>query len=94
MPRVEALDHEGELYYITKCLIQYVSVKKTSKASKHATNASVFTSDECAKHIFGQEEEKKKEKEQKEAQKAEQEQKKKEREEDACQTESRKNRQE
>ena len=58
--RVEAPDHEGELNYISKYLIQYVPVKKTHKASKRATGARVLTNDECSKCIFEQEEKKKK----------------------------------
>jgi len=80
-PRVEPPDHEGELNYISKYLIQYVPVKKIPKASKRATGARVLTSDECAKSIFEKDEKKRKEKEEKEARKVEREQKKKEREE-------------
>ena len=83
---IEPPEHEGELNYISKYLIQYVPVKKVQKASKRATGARVLTIDECAKSIiFEQDEKKRKEKEEKEARKVEREQKKKEREEAAKQ---------
>jgi len=83
-PVVEPPDHEGNLNYISKYLVQYVPLKKApNSATKHATGARVLTSEECSKYIFEQEEKKRKEKEEKEARKAERERKKKEREEAA-----------
>ena len=90
VPMIEPPEHEGELNFISKYLIQYVPVKKVQRASKRATGATVLTSDECAKSIFEQDEKKRKEKEEKEARKVEREQKKKEQEE-AAKPESRKN---
>ena len=58
VPMIEPPEHEGELNYISKYLIQYVHVKKVQKASKCATGARVLTSDECAKSIFKQDERK------------------------------------
>jgi len=77
-------EHEGELKYISKYLVQYVPVKpkKPSTASR-VTGARILTSEECAQLIFEREEKKKKEKEEKEARKAAREQKKKEKEEAA-----------
>ena len=46
VPMIEPPEHEGELNYISKYLIQYVPVKKVQKASKRATGARVLTSDE------------------------------------------------
>ena len=67
VPMIEPPEHEGELNYISKYLIQYVPVKKVQKALKCATGARVLTSDECAKSIFEQDEKKRKKKKQKEA---------------------------
>ena len=64
VPMIEPPEHEGELNYISKYLIQYVPVKKVQKASKRATGARVPTSDECAKSIFEQDEKKRKKKKQ------------------------------
>ena len=58
---IGAPDHEGELNYISKYLIQYVPMKKGPKTSKHATGARVLISDEYTKRIFEQEEKKEKE---------------------------------
>ena len=85
VPTIEPPEHEGELNYISKYLIQHVPVKKVQKASKRATSARVLTSDECAKNIFEQDEKRRREKEEKVARKVEREQKKKEREEAAKQ---------
>ena len=85
VPTIEPPEHEGELNYISKYLIQYVPVKKVQKASKRAIGARVLTSDECAKSIFEQDEKRRREKKEKEARKVEREQKKKEREEAAKQ---------
>ena len=74
-------EHEGELNYISKYMIQYVPTKKKVDTGKRATGARVLTSDECAKLIFEKEEKKRKEREEKEARKAERELKKKEKEE-------------
>ena len=76
-------EHDGELNFISKCLIQYVPTKKTVNTGKCATGARVLTSDECAKIIFEKEEKKRREQEEKEARKAERELKKKEKEEAA-----------
>ena len=54
-------EHDGELNYISKYLIQYVPTKKTVNNGKCATGARVLTSDECAKIIFEREEKKGKE---------------------------------
>ena len=51
-------EHEGELNYISKYLIQYIPTKKKVDTGKHATGARVLTSDECAKLIFEKEEKK------------------------------------
>ena len=80
---VTSPEHDGELNYISKYLIQYVPTKKTVNNGKRTTGARVLTSDECAKIIFEREEKKRKEQEEKEARKAERELKKKEREEAA-----------
>ena len=74
-------EHEGELNYISKYLIQYVPAKKKVDTGKRATGARVLTSDECAKIIFEKEDRKRKEQEEKEARKVERELKKKEKEE-------------
>ena len=74
VPTIEPPEHEGELNYISKYLIQYVPVKKVQKASKRATGVRVLTSDECAKSIFEQD---KKRRREKEARKVEREQKRK-----------------
>ena len=76
-------EHDGELNYISKYLIQYVPTKKTVNNGKHATGARVHTSNECAKIIFESEEKKRKEQEEKEAKKDERELKKTEKEEAA-----------
>ncbi|XP_065908189.1 axoneme-associated protein mst101(3)-like [Dysidea avara] len=77
-------EHEGELKYISKYLVQYVPVKaKKPPTSGRVTGARILTSEECAQLIFEHEEKKKKEKEEKEARKAAREQKKKEKEEAA-----------
>ena len=68
-PSVPPLEHQSELNYISKYLVQYVPVKKTHTTGKRATGARVLTSCECAAEIFEQEERKKKEKEEKEARK-------------------------
>ena len=73
-------EHEGELNYISKYLIQYVPTKKKVDTGKHATGSRVLTSDEFAKIILEKEEKKKKEQEEKEARKAERELKSKEKE--------------
>ena len=72
-------EHEGELRYISKYLIQYVPVKqsKVSGTGKRATGARVLTSDECAQILAEREEKKQKELEEKEKRKAEREQRKK-----------------
>ena len=51
-------EHEGELNYISKYLIQYVPTKKKVDTGKRATGATVLTSDECAKIILKKEEKK------------------------------------
>jgi len=50
-PAIPPPEHEGELNYISKHLIQYVPTKKVN-TGKHATGARALTSDECAKLIF------------------------------------------
>ena len=52
-------EHEGEVNYISKYLIQYVPTNKKVDTGKRATGVRVLISDECAKIIF---EKKKKEK--------------------------------
>ena len=76
-------EHEGELNYLSKYLVQYVPVKKPPPSGQRAAGARVLTSEECAQLIFEQEEKKKKQQQEKEARKAERELKKKEREEAA-----------
>ena len=56
---VASPEHEGEVNYISKYLIQYVPTKKKVDTGKRATGARVLTSDECAKIIFEKEEKKK-----------------------------------
>ena len=51
-------EHDGELNYISKYLIQYVPTKKTVNTGKRATGARVLTSDKCARIIFEKEEKK------------------------------------
>ena len=55
-PAVPIPEHEGELRYISKYLIQYVPVKqrKISSTGKHATGARVLMSDECAQILAEQ----------------------------------------
>ena len=77
-------EHEGELNYISKYLVQYIPAKKAPPTGQRATTgARVLTSEECAQLIFEREEKKKKLHEEKEARKAERELKKREREEAA-----------
>ena len=76
-------EHEGELNYISKYLIQYVPTKKKVDTGKRATGARVLTSDECTKIILEKEEKKRKEQAEKEARKVERELKRKEKEEAA-----------
>ena len=76
-------EHEGELNYISKYLVQYVPVKKPPPTGQRAAGARVLTSEECAQIIFEQEEKKKKQQQEKEARKAKCKIKKKEREEAA-----------
>ena len=52
-------EHDGELNYISKYLMQYEQIKKTVNTGKQAAGARVLTSDECAKIIFEKEEKKK-----------------------------------
>ena len=61
-PAVPPPEHEGELKYISKYLIQYVPVKpqKVSAAGKCVPGARVLISDECVQ-ILQEREEKKKE---------------------------------
>ena len=82
-PAIPPPEHEGELKYISKYLIQYVPVKpqKVSAAGKRAPGARMLTSDECVQILKEQKE--KKELEEKAKRKAEREQKKKESEEAA-----------
>ena len=42
-------EHEDEVNYISKYLIQYVPTKKKVDTGKRATGARVLTSDECAR---------------------------------------------
>ena len=51
LPTVPPPEHEGELNYVSKYLIQYIPVKpqKVSAAGKRAPGARVLTSDECVK---------------------------------------------
>ena len=58
-PSVSPPEHEGELNYISKYLIQYIPVKKAHTTGKRATGARVLTSSECAAEIFEREERKK-----------------------------------
>jgi len=60
-------EHEGELNYVSKYLIQHISVKtkKVSVAGKWASGARVFTSDECVQILAEQGEKKQKELEEK-----------------------------
>ena len=78
IPAIPTPDHEGDLKYILKYLIQYVPVKsqRVSATGKHATGVRVLTSDECIQILKEFEEKKHK-------RKAEREQKKKEKEEAA-----------
>jgi len=48
-PSVPPPEHEGELNYVSKYLVQYILVKskKVSAAGKQASGARVLTSDEC-----------------------------------------------
>ena len=69
-------EHEGELNYISKYLIQYVPAKKKVDTGKRATGARVLTIDECAKIIFEKEDRKRKEQEEKEARKVDKEERK------------------
>ena len=72
----------GELRYISKYLVQYVSTPKTTQpVAKRVSGARVLTSAQCAAILEEREEKKRKEQEQKERRKEEREQKKKEREE-------------
>ena len=86
-PAVPIPEHEGELRYISKYLIQYVPIKqkKISSTGKRATGARVLTSDECAQILVEQQEKKQKDLEEKEKRKADREQKKREKEEEARQ---------
>ena len=79
VPGVAPPDHEGELTYISKYLIQYVPTKPKKAPAARATGARILTSEECSKMIFEREEKKRKEHEEKEQRKAAREQKKKER---------------
>ena len=72
-------EHEGELNYISKYLVQYIPAKKAPPTGQRATTgARVLTSEECAQLIYERDEKKKKQLEEKEARKAERESKKKE----------------
>ena len=84
-PAVPIPEHERELRYISKYLIQYVPVKqrKISSMGKRVTGARVLTSDECAQILAEQQEKKQKDLEEKEKRKADREQKKREKEEEA-----------
>lgn len=82
-PGINPPDHEGELTFISKYLIQYVPTKPKKAPAARATGARILTSEECSKMIFEREEKKRKEREEKEQRKAVREQKKKERDEAA-----------
>ena len=72
----------GELRYISKYLVQYVSTPKTTQpVAKRVSGARVLTSAQCAAILEEREEKKRKEQEEKEQRKKERGQKKKEREE-------------
>ena len=68
-PGINTPDHEGELYYISKYLIQYVPVKKRPKTSKRATGTRVLSAMNVQRGFLNRK--KRKEKEEKEARKAE-----------------------
>ena len=53
-------EHEGELNYISKYLVQYIPAKKAPPTGQRATTgARVLTSEECAQLIFERDEKKK-----------------------------------
>jgi len=60
-------EHEGNLKYISKYLVQYVPVKQTKPSSSNCvTGARILASEECAQIIFEREEKREKRRRRKE----------------------------
>ena len=82
--RSKAVESEGQLRYISKYLVQFVSDSRLEKKEQtvRISGARVLTSDKCAAILKEREEKKQKEKEEKEQRKLLREQKKREKEEE------------